>query len=162
MEPSAYLEHLGRGADIEHVDASFLDWVASIGAGPKSVACFAAGWVGAGGMVGTGFPMAASEIAVLAEAEPRWLASGFLIIGSCGNGDPVALDLRDAPGAVCFLSHDVLWPDEHADPRAWSVQVAADLAEFVGCAWDLDAFPVDFCDARSDDGEASDGTARRS
>jgi hypothetical protein len=96
--------------------------------------------------------MAASEIVASAKSEPRWLASGFLIIGSCGNGDPVALDLRDVPGAVCFLSHEVLWPDEHADPRAWSVQVAADLAEFVCGAWDLGAFPVDFWDARSDDG----------
>ena len=152
MEPSEYLACLGRGVDVVPSDPEFLEWLVSVGVDVRTRAYFAAGWAAeSDGMIGTGYPLTADAIMATAHDEPRWLRHGFLLIGSCGNGDPVAIDVRDQ-GAICFLSHEVLWPDDEADPREWSVIVAAGLGDFVKLAWDLDACPIDFWDARPDDG----------
>ena len=153
MEHREYLECLGTGTDVAPAGAAFLAWLASIGVDSNSVEFFSAGWsIDPEGMIGTGSLMLTEQIIETASKEPRWLSHGFLLIGSCGNGDPVALDVRDQRGGVFFLSHEVLWSDEEADPRDWSVQVADDLGGFAKSAWDLDSFPIDFWDARPDDG----------
>lgn len=147
---SAYLEHLRRGADVATPPADFLSWLSSIGVDAESRRMFAAGWSAAAeDMIGTGFALPPIAMMELAQNEPRWLQAGLLIIGSCGNGDPVALDTRVNPGAIGFLCHEVLWPDPSLPPRDWLVVVADSLSEYVCRASDIDAFPVDYWDAKS-------------
>ncbi|MDY3557455.1 hypothetical protein R5W24_006646, partial [Gemmata sp. JC717] len=51
--------------------------------------------------------------------------NGFVLIGGCPNGDPIAIDVADAPGTVWYICHEAM----HGRPvREVSVRVAADLA----------------------------------
>jgi hypothetical protein len=44
---------------------------------------------------------------------PLALNSGFVIVGTCPNGDPVAIDVADHPGTVGYLSHEEMWSVEN-------------------------------------------------
>jgi hypothetical protein len=90
-----------------------------------------------------------SEDEILKESleEPRYLRAGLLVIGSCINGDPVALDLRKRIGAVGYISHDMVWGDEGARIRRYFAIVTPSLAEFARLAVDR-RLPVDYFSAR--------------
>jgi hypothetical protein len=87
------------------------------------------------------------EIMAENRGEPRCLRAGLLVIGSCINGDPVALDLRKRIGAVGYVSHENVWGDEGARVRKFFVAVAPSLAEFARLAADRE-LPVDYYAAR--------------
>ena len=60
--------------------------------------------------------------------------AGFIFTGYCPNGDPVAIDVRDQPGSVWYLSHE-----ESVDPsdlRANAVKAADDIETLSQGIWD--------------------------
>lgn len=152
MKP--YVDGLSLGAsEIGPPSPKFLEWIARRGI-PKAASRFIGHmWVrDDDAAVGAINLLPESAIMTQADDEPRWLTAGFLVIGSCGNGDMVAIDVRGTPGSVWFMSHEELWGDDSADPRRFSVQVAKDLADLVVRAWDIDSFPLDCDHARELDG----------
>src|SRR5204863_8842026 len=40
------------------------------------------------------------------------IACGFLMIGSCPNGDPVAIDFKQEIGSIHYLSHEEMFGKE--------------------------------------------------
>jgi hypothetical protein len=40
---------------------------------------------------------------------PIALRDGLLIVGTCPNGDPVAVDVRDQLGATGYIGHEMMW-----------------------------------------------------
>jgi hypothetical protein len=79
---------------------------------------------------------------------PRYLKSGVLAIGTCVNGDPIALDLRKTVGAIGYISHDSVWEDDEIPIRKCFVVVALSLAEFA-CAVRDGSMAIDYYDAKS-------------
>lgn len=72
------------------------------------------------------------------------LADGFLVIGSCPNGDPILIDLRSKSGSIWYLSHEEMF---HVPLRSVCIRVANDLKRFVtGCRKDM--FPIDYWEAK--------------
>ena len=70
-----------------------------------------------------------TEIRELNDEEPLGTAAiqdGFITIGSCPDGDPIAIDLKTNPGAVHFISHEEL--DGNS---VITKMVARDLQSFV-------------------------------
>ncbi len=65
-------------------------------------------------------------------------------IGTCLNGDPIAVDFRDVPGAAGYVSHETMWDEE--DVRTVFIPLARSLG---GLARQLDSgtAPVDYFDA---------------
>lgn len=70
------------------------------------------------------------SIVSMADEDPFGLnlaAHGLLIVGGCGNGDPIALDISNAIGSVWYLDHETM----HGRPlRDAAVRVADNLADF--------------------------------
>jgi hypothetical protein len=65
--------------------------------------------------------------------------SGFIIVGGCPNGDPVAMDVKEKPGTIWYLSHEQM----HSAPlRKVAIMVADSPAHYVkkrgekGFPWD--------------------------
>jgi hypothetical protein len=145
-----YVDSLSLGAaEVGPTSREFLAWIARHAVPPAALRFLGHTWVKDDqAFVGAITLMSESAILRQADAEPRWLAAGFLVFGSCMNGDMVALDTRASPGSVWFLSHDELWGDDNADPRRFAVQVAPDLGDLVVRAWDIDNFPLDCEHAR--------------
>lgn len=154
MTIKTYVDNLSLGASsIGPPSPEFLGWIASRGISGAALRYLGHAWIkGDGGHLGTMCLSSESEIMREDDEEPRWLRAGFLVIGSCGNGDMVAVELLQCPGSVWFMSHGELWGDDSADPRQFSVQVATDLADFVVRAWDIEAFPLDCYDAQERNG----------
>lgn len=40
---------------------------------------------------------------------PIAIRDGLLIVGTCGNGDPVAVDVREQMGAAGYIGHETMW-----------------------------------------------------
>jgi len=60
-------------------------------------------WAGAGSI----FP---EQVIMSTNDEfPNALTSGLLIVGSAGKGDPIAIDLSLADGAVGYINHEEMW-----------------------------------------------------
>jgi uncharacterized membrane protein len=134
MKP--YVDSLSLGAsEIGPPSPKFLEWITRRGI-PRAASRFIGHmWVKCDdAAVGAINLLPESEIMSQVDDEPRWLTAGFLVIGSCGNGDMVAIDVRGVPGSVWFMSHEELWGDASADPRRFSVHVAQDLADLVVAA----------------------------
>jgi len=145
-----YVDNLALAADaIGPPSREFLAWLAGHHVPPSALQYLGHAWVKDDqAFLGALTLVSESAIQRHVDEEPRWLAAGFLVLGSCMNGDMVALDLRLVPGSVWFLSHDELWGDDGADPRQFAVQVAQDLCDLVVRAWDIDSFPLDCEHAR--------------
>lgn len=145
-----YVDSLSLGAaEVGPPSCEFLAWLAGHDVPKSALRFLSQAWVeGDEAFVGAITLMSESAIVLHADAEPRSFAAGFLVLGSCMNGDMVALDARSRPGSVWLLSHDELWGDDSADPRQFAVQVAKDLCDLVVCAWDIDNFPLDCEHAR--------------
>ncbi len=75
---------------------------------------------------------------------PIAIRDGLLIIGTCPNGDPVAVDVREQLGAAGYIGHETMW-------QATNVRkVFAVLAPSLGglaVALDQDALPLDYYEA---------------
>jgi hypothetical protein len=71
----------------------------------------------------------------------------FVLIGSCPNGDAIALDTKEHPGAVFFIDHDRVHdavPDQQR-----TIKVADSLPDYLeACVGDPD-FPSDYGEAKS-------------
>ena len=90
----------------------------------------------------------AMDIQKEVEEFPRYLKSGLLALGTCLNGDPIALDLRKQVGAVGYISHEEVWGDDEARIRKHFVLVASSLAEFARGVCDR-SLPIDYYEAKS-------------
>lgn len=91
------------------------------------------------------FPV--NEIRAMQEKDPMGINPGksrFLIIGSCPNGDPIAVDIGQDAGSVWYLSHEQMFDREI---RSAAVKVAASIVEFCRRLAENDSFPLDFWDA---------------
>lgn len=72
-------------------------------------------------------------------------ANGFVIIGGCPNGDPIAIDVADEAGSVWYLSHEAM---SDGPVRDAAVRVATDPAAMMkGFASAGGEFPFDYHDA---------------
>jgi hypothetical protein len=88
-----------------------------------------------------------SDIVGMTDDDPYGIsarANGFVVIGGCPNGDPIAVDVADDPGTVWYICHEVM----HSKPlREVSVRVAENLTEMLeGMA--KDNFPFDYFEAK--------------
>jgi hypothetical protein len=72
------------------------------------------------------------------------MSQGFIIVGGCPNGDPIAVDLRDDSGSVWYVSHE---SDANGDLRAISVRVADSLDAMLDRMVSGEDFPMDYFDA---------------
>lgn len=83
------------------------------------------------------------------ESDPMDVAPakyGFLIVGTCPNGDPIAVDLRDDVGSVWYLAHELM---HEAPPlRSIAIRVADDVYDFVDGLAHRDGFPIDYFQAK--------------
>jgi hypothetical protein len=70
------------------------------------------------------------------------ISSGLLLIGCCGNGDPVAIDLQKDVGAISYLSHEEMFGI--ADLRSVSVCVARDIRDFLKRMANDPDLPLDY------------------
>jgi len=71
--------------------------------------------------------------------------SGFLIVGSCPNGDPIALDTAADPGSVWYMGHETM----HSKPlRSIAIRVADNLVQFINNLVEDDDFPFDYYSAK--------------
>lgn len=88
---------------------------------------------------------------------PIAIRDGLLIVGTCPNGDPVAVDVREQLGSAGYIGHETMW-------QAGNVRdVFAVLAPGLGAlaaGLDEDAFPLDYYEATQRGGpDAEPGTA---
>jgi hypothetical protein len=90
---------------------------------------------------------AEQEIQEDTEEYPRHLKAGLLPIGSCVNGDPIALNLRKPIGSVGFISHDKVWRNDDVRIRDYFVVVTRSLGEFARQARD-GLLPIDYYQAK--------------
>ena len=76
---------------------------------------------------------------------PIAIRDGLLIVGSCPNGDPVAVDVRERVGAAGYIGHETMW--QSANVREAFIVVAPSLGRL---AQGLDAhrLPLDYYEAR--------------
>jgi hypothetical protein len=88
-----------------------------------------------------------ADIAEMTDADPYGISArdnGFILVGGCPNGDPIAIDVAAEPGTVWYICHEMM----HDTPlREVSVRVAEDLTElFEGM--EVGTFPYDYFDAK--------------
>jgi hypothetical protein len=79
------------------------------------------------------------------EAIPVALRDGLLIVGSCPNGDPVAVDVREQIGAVGYIDHENMW--QEANVRSAFLVVAPSLGKLAE-GLDAEQLPVDYFEAK--------------
>lgn len=78
------------------------------------------------------------------EGVPIALKGGFLILGTCPNGDPVVIDIAGTTGSVGYLCAETMWSSK--DLRTAFVQVAPSLAAFIR-GLSQDNLPADYFEA---------------
>lgn len=70
---------------------------------------------------------------------------GFVILGGCPNGDPVALDVKDHPGSIWYISHESMYD---SSIRKIATKVAENLESFIVGLCEDESFPVDYHEAK--------------
>ena len=70
--------------------------------------------------------------------------AGFLVIGTCPNGDPIAVDIGEEPGTVWYLSHEQM---HGRDLRSVAVKVANSIPSFIHGLTEDESFPFDYWEA---------------
>jgi hypothetical protein len=70
--------------------------------------------------------------------------TGFILVGSCPNGDAIGIDTIQKPGAVYFIDHERL----HLGIDEIAVCVADSLQEYVQKRSDVPDFPYDYHEAK--------------
>jgi hypothetical protein len=73
--------------------------------------------------------------------------SRFVLLGSCPNGDAVAIDTADQPGAIFFIDHERVHDDIPDSERA--ARVANSLTDYVQSCLDDPDFPCDYHEAKN-------------
>jgi hypothetical protein len=71
--------------------------------------------------------------------------SRFILIGSCPNGDAIALDTLEVPGAVYYIDHERVHDDIPDRDRV--VRVADTLTKYVDRCLTDPNFPQEYQDA---------------
>lgn len=79
-----------------------------------------------------------------ADGIPVCLRDGLLIVGTCPNGDPVAVDVRDRLGEAGYVGHETMW--QAADVRDRFVVLTASPGELVEGLRD-GRLPLDYYEA---------------
>jgi hypothetical protein len=78
-------------------------------------------------------------------------ANGFVVVGGCPNGDPIAIDVADEPGSVWYICHETM---SDQPVRQASIRVAKDLTEMLeGFAGG--EFPYDYFEAKRRDRQSA-------
>ena len=89
---------------------------------------------------------ALADIVGMTDEDPYGIApsaNGFVIVGGCPNGDPIAVDVADEPGSLWYVSHERM---SDGPLRDAAVRVAKDPAAMMqGLA--RGTFPVCYHDA---------------
>lgn len=71
------------------------------------------------------------DIVEMTDRDPYGISArvnGFVVIGGCPNGDPIAIDVTCEPGSVWYICHETM----SARPvRETSIRVAKDLREML-------------------------------
>jgi hypothetical protein len=154
-EPFSFYARAGFGKQVRPATGDFLAWLVQVGVPSKVVEAFRPGTLHA---ELEEFPFAFLSEAGLREINvpggaglSRGIDHGLLVIGlSLLNGDPIAIDLRDPPGAVGILNHETMGYVEDVRnefwPVAFSLEKAADLLS--ECR-----FPGDYYEAQEMDEE---------
>ena len=72
--------------------------------------------------------------------------AGFIFVGYCANGDPIAMDVAEDPGSIWYIGLEVM----HSTPlRQVAIRVADSLRRaYTSILADRD-FPVDYWSART-------------
>jgi hypothetical protein len=93
------------------------------------------------------------DIVQMTDQDPygiRPRANGFVLVGGCPNGDPIAIDVADEPGSVWYICHETM---SDRPVRQVSIRVARDLTELMdGLAGD--EFPYDYFEAKGREGSS--------
>jgi hypothetical protein len=87
------------------------------------------------------------EIRAMHDKDPMGISpkkADFLVIGTCPNGDPIAVDISQEPGSVWYLSHEQIFDKA---PRSVAVKVAANIPSFHQALSAEKSFPRDYWDA---------------
>lgn len=88
-----------------------------------------------------------AHIVEMTDTDPYGISArenGFVLVGGCPNGDPIAIDVADEAGAVWYICHETM----HGQPvREVSVRVAAGLAELFEAMAEGN-FPFDYFEAK--------------
>jgi hypothetical protein len=71
----------------------------------------------------------------------------FVLIGSSPNGDAIALDTKEQPGAVVFIDHDRVHDAVPDQERI--IKVADSLPDYLQSCIDDPDFPSDYDEAKS-------------
>lgn len=74
------------------------------------------------------------------------LTQGFIIVGGCFNGDPIAVDVASDPGSVWYISHETL---HGSTLRANAIRVTDDLNGLINGILEDGDFPLDHFSAMS-------------
>lgn len=82
---------------------------------------------------------------------PSIFKAGFLIIGSAGNGDMLAIDFKKGEGNTGYLSHEDLWGSEYKDPHDYFLNIAESVGKFALKAIDYKNCPMDYFGTMPDD-----------
>jgi hypothetical protein len=77
---------------------------------------------------------------------PIAIRDGLLIVGTCVNGDPVAVDVRQQIGATGYIGHETMW--QSASVREVFVVLAPSLGEFA-LGLDEERLPPDYYEAKN-------------
>ncbi len=77
--------------------------------------------------------------------------NGFIVIGDCPDGDPIAIDMRTNPGSVHYITHE-----EIDEGSVISKMVAPDIRTFVRIM-DEENVPYDYHEAIAWGGNANGG-----
>jgi len=77
---------------------------------------------------------------------PIALRDGFLVIGTCLDGDPVVIDLRDRLGEVGYLDHETMW--QKSSVREVYQSVASSPGVLV-TGLESQALPIDYQEAKT-------------
>ncbi len=77
---------------------------------------------------------------------PIALRDGLLVVGSCPNGDPVAVDVRDRLGAAGYIGHEETW--QVANVREVFRVLSPSLGRLAE-GLDQDRMPLDYYEAVS-------------
>jgi hypothetical protein len=74
------------------------------------------------------------------------LTQGFIIVGSCFNGDPIAVDVANDQGSVWYINHETM---HGSTLRASAIRVATDLSGLINGILEDGNFPLDHFSASS-------------
>jgi hypothetical protein len=78
------------------------------------------------------------------DSVPIAIRDGLLIVGSCPNGDPVAVDVREVLGAAGYIGHETMW--QEANVRKAFIVLAPALGELAQGLRDK-SMPLDYYEA---------------